>query len=342
MKVAQTIFAVMLVAVSVVAMTATVFAGDTLPTSVLPQPRLLAQFGMWGVYIASPGGKKHCFVLAKATTSESSLPLPNRKPVFMFITTRPADKVTNEISLNIGYAASKATAQIAGSSFALYTQEDGAWIKNRNEEVKMLNAMRGADNAVIKGISAKGTQSIDTFTLQGLGQALDRTDQECDGTFNPQESADNRYQQIATAPQDGDVPLRGDKIDPGRIVVQLKDDGGVFVVPVEINGTITLDFVIDSGASDVSVPADVVSVLMRTHTIRDSDFVGKQTVVLADGSEAPSTIFMIRSLKIGGHRIENVRGSIAPPKGSLLLGLSFLKNFKSWSIDNSKHALVLE
>jgi hypothetical protein len=45
--------------------------------------------------------------------------------------------------------------------------------------------------------------------------------------------------------------------------VSLKKDGGVFVVPVEINSTIKLDFTIDSGAAHVSVPADVFSTLRR-------------------------------------------------------------------------------
>ena len=77
--------------------------------------------------------------------------------------------------------------------------------------------------------------------------------------------------------------------------VQLNLDGGVLTVPVEINGAITLDFVIDSGASDVNIPADVVSTLIRTRTIRPSDFIGQQTCVLADGTEAPSAIFIIPS-----------------------------------------------
>jgi hypothetical protein len=47
----------------------------------------------------------------------------------------------------------------------------------------------------------------------------------------------------------------------------LKKDGGTFVVPVQINGAITLNFTIDSGAADVSVPADVFSTLTRTGTI---------------------------------------------------------------------------
>ena len=39
-------------------------------------------------------------------------------------------------------------------------------------------------------------------------------------------------------------------------------DGGTFRVPVTINDELTLKFVIDSGAADVSVPADVVMTLV--------------------------------------------------------------------------------
>jgi tetratricopeptide (TPR) repeat protein len=145
-----------------------------------------------------------------------------------------------------------------------------------------------------------------------------------------------------STPENQMSPPFGGSISSGRIEVQLNSDGGVLTVPVEINGAITLDFVIDSGASDVSVPADVVSTLIRTRTIRPSDFIGQQTYVLADGTEAPSAVFIIRSLKIGGRVVENVRGSIGSPKSSLLLGQSLLRNFRSWSIDNGKHALVLE
>ena len=145
-------------------------------------PKLLGQYGMWGAYTASPGGKKVCFALAKPTASETSPPNRPRNPVYMFISTRPAEKVTNEISLVVGYPfkpGTEATAQVGGSNFALYTQQDGAWIKNATEEAKMVDAMRGGDNAVIKGVSAKGTQSTDTFSLKGVAQALDRTAQEC-------------------------------------------------------------------------------------------------------------------------------------------------------------------
>jgi clan AA aspartic protease (TIGR02281 family) len=127
-----------------------------------------------------------------------------------------------------------------------------------------------------------------------------------------------------------------------RTEVPLKSVGGTFVVPVFINGAITLNFVVDSGAADVAVPADVVGTLIRAGTIEKSDFTGKQTYVLADGSAAPTSTFVIRSLKVGDILIENVKGSVSPTAGSLLLGQSFLQRFKSWSMDNNKHVLVLE
>jgi clan AA aspartic protease (TIGR02281 family) len=119
-------------------------------------------------------------------------------------------------------------------------------------------------------------------------------------------------------------------------------DGGTYVVPVLINNAIELKFVVDSGASDVSIPADVVSTLMRTGIIRESDFNGKKTYVLADGSEVPSETFRIRSLKVGNIVLENVLGSVASARGSLLLGQSFLSRFRSWSVDNARHVLIFE
>jgi predicted aspartyl protease len=128
----------------------------------------------------------------------------------------------------------------------------------------------------------------------------------------------------------------------GATSIPVKAQGGTYVVPVLINKAITLNFVIDSGASDVSIPADVVLTLVRSGTVLRSDFIGTKTYTLADGSTVPSTTFRIRSLTMGNNVvIENVTGSIAPVRGELLLGQSFLSRFKSWSIDNAKQALVL-
>jgi tetratricopeptide (TPR) repeat protein len=125
------------------------------------------------------------------------------------------------------------------------------------------------------------------------------------------------------------------------ISVPMRMEGGIYVVPVLINDAITLDFVVDSGAADVTIPADVVMTLVRTKTLSETDFLGEQTYVLADGSKVPSRTFRIRSLKLGGKVLENVKCSIAPVEGNLLLGQSFLSRFRSWSVDNSEHSLLL-
>lgn len=129
---------------------------------------------------------------------------------------------------------------------------------------------------------------------------------------------------------------------PSESSVPMKKAGGIYVVPVLINNAITLDFAVDSGASDVSIPEDVVATLTRMGEIRDTDSIGERTYELADGSKVQLKTFRIRSLKIGDRVLENVTGTVASPKGSLLPGQGFLGRFESWSIDNSKHALVLE
>ena len=142
------------------------------------KPTLLGQYGEWGAYTASPGGKKVCFAISKPTSSQTNPPNRPRNPVFIFISSRPAEKVTDEVSIIIGYPfkpGTEASVQVGSTSYALYTQQDGAWIKNATEEAHLVDAMRQGDAAVVKGMSAKGTQSSDTFTLKGLSQALDRT-----------------------------------------------------------------------------------------------------------------------------------------------------------------------
>ena len=124
--------------------------------------------------------------------------------------------------------------------------------------------------------------------------------------------------------------------------VPMKINGGIFVVPVEINGAVTLDFAVDSGATYVAVPADVFSTLKRTGIIKDSDIVGQSTYTLADGSKSQSATFTIRSLSVGNTVVENVKASVMPSQGSLLLGQSFFERLRSWSIDNTKHELLLE
>jgi Invasion associated locus B (IalB) protein len=146
------------------------------------EPTLIGQFGTWGAYSAAPNGKKVCFALAKPSSSKTNPPNRPRDPAYAFVSTRPAEKVTNEVSVMIGYTlkpGSESTLEVGGATYAMYTQGDGLWIKNAAEEGRMVDAMRKAPDVVVKGVSAKGTETTDTFSLKGLSQALDRVAQDC-------------------------------------------------------------------------------------------------------------------------------------------------------------------
>ena len=146
------------------------------------EPTLIGQFGTWGAYTATPNGKKVCFALAKPSSSKTNPPNRPRDPAYAFVSTRPAEKVTNEVSIMIGYMlkpGSESTLEVGGASYAMYTQGDGLWIKNAAEEERMVDAMRKSADVTVKGMSAKGTETTDTFSLKGLAQALDRLAQDC-------------------------------------------------------------------------------------------------------------------------------------------------------------------
>jgi Invasion associated locus B (IalB) protein len=147
-----------------------------------PQPTLLGQFGEWGAYTASPGGKKVCFALAKPSSSKTTPPNRPRDAAYIFISSRPSEKVRDEVSIIFGYGFkpnSDASVEIGGANYAMYTQADGAWVKNAAEETRLVDAMRKSGDLTVKGTSAKGTASVDVYSLRGLPEALNRVGQEC-------------------------------------------------------------------------------------------------------------------------------------------------------------------
>jgi hypothetical protein len=160
----------------------TAAATPVAPATPAVQPTLLGQFGDWGAYTASPGGKKVCFALAKPASSKT---VPSNRPrdqAFLFVSSRPGEKVKDEISIIFGYGLknnAEANIEISGSNYAMYTQSDGAWIKNAAEERGLVDAMRKNPDMIVKGTSNRGTSSTDTYSLKGLPQALDRVGQEC-------------------------------------------------------------------------------------------------------------------------------------------------------------------
>jgi hypothetical protein len=146
------------------------------------QPALLGQYADWGAYAATSNGAKVCYALATPASTRTTPPNRPRDPVYLFISTRPAENVHNEVSVIIGYPLkpeSEVNVEIGTNKFVMYTKADGAWVGNAAEEARMVETMRKSPDIVVSGTSARGTQSTDRYSLKGLSQALDRIAKEC-------------------------------------------------------------------------------------------------------------------------------------------------------------------
>jgi hypothetical protein len=140
---------------------------------------LLEKFKDWSAYAAT-GSPKVCFAVSKPTSSTPKG--VKRGPIFFYISQWPADKVVNEISVKIGYPFSegaKATLTIGGAKFDLFTKDEGAFVDKPETEAKIIEAMKTGSSMKIDGKSARGTATSDTYSLNGLSDALDRAAKEC-------------------------------------------------------------------------------------------------------------------------------------------------------------------
>ena len=124
-------------------------------------------------------------------------------------------------------------------------------------------------------------------------------------------------------------------------IVAVEPYAGAFVVPVVLNDVITAKFLVDSGAADVSITEDMVSTLMKSGTMTGADLLGNKTYMLADGTMLQGKIYRMASVRIGELVMKDVTVRIAAADSSLLLGQSFLRRLKSWSMDNARQVMII-
>jgi aspartyl protease family protein len=123
--------------------------------------------------------------------------------------------------------------------------------------------------------------------------------------------------------------------------VKLVKNGGVYEVPVILNNALSIHFILDSGASDISISSDVALTLMKTKTIKKKDWLPGATYKFADGSRVSSKRFKLKSVKIGNVELTNVTCSISNSMDApMLLGQSALQKLRRYTIDYDKNVLI--
>jgi len=124
--------------------------------------------------------------------------------------------------------------------------------------------------------------------------------------------------------------------------VKMNSSGGVYEIPVVLNEALKINMIIDSGASDVFVTADVVSALIKSGTVTEDDDLGVATYTIADGSTVQNQRFRLKSVKIGDRIIRNVDASISNSiEAPMLLGQSALEGLGQYSFDYSRGVILL-
>ncbi|MCW5682566.1 MAG: Invasion associated locus B family protein [Xanthobacteraceae bacterium] len=142
-------------------------------------PTLVAQFGDWGVYVNKAA--KTCFALSQPKERQPAN--VKRNPAYFFVTTKPEEKLVNEVNILVGFDQKEGTAVNAavgaGTNFAMFVRKQGLWIKDPADEAKLLDAMKKEKELTLRLTPASGAATTDRYSLSGFPQALDRVAKEC-------------------------------------------------------------------------------------------------------------------------------------------------------------------
>ena len=138
-------------------------------------PFLLATFGDWGVYASDTANGRVCYALSQPKELK-------RDPGFLFISTRPAEGVRNEISIITGFPTkdnAPGDFAIGSTTYKLVQKGNSAWLGNPAQDPAAIETMKKGSTLTTKTVSGKGNVTTDRYSLNGLGQALDRIKKEC-------------------------------------------------------------------------------------------------------------------------------------------------------------------
>src|SRR5580692_7296358 len=105
--------------------------------------------------------------------------------------------------------------------------------------------------------------------------------------------------------------------------IQLGESGGIYTVPVQINRSVTLQFLVDPGSAVVVIPRSVLNSLVLNGTLTQDDVVGTGIAELADRSLYRAIRLRLRELRVGDQVVRDVIAAVAPALSQPLLGQSF-------------------
>tara|TARA_B100000767_G_C19498692_1_gene423339 strand:- start:193 stop:699 length:507 start_codon:yes stop_codon:yes gene_type:complete len=134
----------------------------------------------WETYVINSNTGKVCFAQSKPVLQS---PKGNPREARLFISFRPGEKITNEISVTAGYEFNNKNSVIAQSGKNKYKldliQDSFAWMNGTKLEIKMIKTMKKGSRIMITGNTQNGSSTIDHYSLLGFTKAYNATKANC-------------------------------------------------------------------------------------------------------------------------------------------------------------------
>ena len=121
--------------------------------------------------------------------------------------------------------------------------------------------------------------------------------------------------------------------------IQLVDHNGVYLIPITLNETTEIDGILDTGASEMYIPFNIIAEMILTGSLDISDILSDGTYTLADGTVKNKERVNIDRIKIGNCIYHNISAIVGPVNSKMLIGQSLLKNI-NYIINNKQKMLV--
>ena len=134
----------------------------------------------WSAFAETDKNAKACYLVGRPVKTEPDN--LRRGDIYVYVTHRPADKTFNVVSFAAGYPykdATDAELSVDTHKFMLFTSKESAWSRDATTDKAVVDAMAKAKLAVLKGTSARGTNTTDTYSLDGFATMLAQIDKAC-------------------------------------------------------------------------------------------------------------------------------------------------------------------
>lgn len=138
------------------------------------------RYGQWILHQSTGDDPKICFAASQPQTKEPAG--ANRSAIVFYVSAWPKDGIKSEVSIKLGYPIrpdSPVTVTVGSDEFQLFAKDDRAYVADPTEELKLIEAMKKGSSLVVKATSARGTDTTDTYSLQGVTRALQEMASAC-------------------------------------------------------------------------------------------------------------------------------------------------------------------